>query len=171
MPYRFADSLRAGSRRNCPKYVELYSKNKFEKSMHLVGFIIKRTVQLVGSCNTPLNLLSYTQNKLSHCFIKHDALNMWGAVSLTPRILKCGCRLVVKFILQWFLYGGKVLSIQHVWGWVRPRLHLTAISNSKILSLRRYRFPIDPDPTIQLLSRQNWEKERDFERRYSLTAA
>ena len=28
-------------RRNCPKYVEFYSKNKFEKLVHLVGFIIR----------------------------------------------------------------------------------------------------------------------------------
>jgi len=27
--------------RNCPKYVELYSKNKFEKLVHLVGFSIR----------------------------------------------------------------------------------------------------------------------------------
>ena len=39
-------SLRAGSgrnvlilQRNCPKYVEFYSKNKFEKLVYLVGFI------------------------------------------------------------------------------------------------------------------------------------
>jgi len=25
----------------CPKYVEFYSKNKFEKLMHLVGFVIR----------------------------------------------------------------------------------------------------------------------------------
>ena len=56
MSYRFADSLQAGSgrttavctvkisddgRRNCPKHVEFYSKNKFEKLVHLVGFIIR----------------------------------------------------------------------------------------------------------------------------------
>ena len=28
-------------RRNCPKHVEFYSKNKFEKLVHLVGFIIR----------------------------------------------------------------------------------------------------------------------------------
>jgi len=64
MTYRFSDSLRAGScsqavskpvchipllcvqcktpddrQRYCPKHVEFYSKNKFEKSVHLVGFI------------------------------------------------------------------------------------------------------------------------------------
>ena len=27
--------------RNCPKHIEFYSKNKFEKLMHLVGFIIR----------------------------------------------------------------------------------------------------------------------------------
>jgi len=51
MSYSFADSLRAGSGRNqfrpddgqknCPKHVEFYSKNKFEKLVHLVGFIIR----------------------------------------------------------------------------------------------------------------------------------
>jgi len=69
MSYRFADSLRAGSgrssvlillascqqtcmyccvqwrtpddgQRNCPKHVEFYSKSKFQKSVHLFGFII-----------------------------------------------------------------------------------------------------------------------------------
>jgi len=61
MSYRFADSLRAGwgrnvpswscslcvqcktpddGQRNCPKRVEFYSKNKSEKLVHLVGFII-----------------------------------------------------------------------------------------------------------------------------------
>jgi len=51
----FADSLRASCQqmlcvqrktpdvrqRNCPKHVEFYSQNKFEKLMHLVGFIIR----------------------------------------------------------------------------------------------------------------------------------
>ena len=70
MSYRFADSLQAGSgqnqfrpgaarklsahipllcvqwktpdggQRNCPKHVEFYSKNKFEKFVNLFGFII-----------------------------------------------------------------------------------------------------------------------------------
>jgi len=68
MLYRFADSLRVGSglillasclqtcmtynitvctvkktpddgQSNCPKHVEFYSKNKFEKLVYLVGFI------------------------------------------------------------------------------------------------------------------------------------
>ena len=30
-----------GGQRNCPKHVEFYSKNKFKKLVHLVGFIIR----------------------------------------------------------------------------------------------------------------------------------
>ena len=42
MSYKFAGSLQAGSGlQNCPKHVEFYSKNKFEKLLHLVGFIIR----------------------------------------------------------------------------------------------------------------------------------
>jgi len=66
MSYRFVDSLRAWSwsqavskpvwhipllcvqwknsddgQRNCPKHVEFYYQNKFEKVVHLVGFIIR----------------------------------------------------------------------------------------------------------------------------------
>ena len=31
----------ADGERNCPKHVEFYSKSKFEKLVHLVGFIIR----------------------------------------------------------------------------------------------------------------------------------
>ena len=58
MSHKFADSSQAVSKpvciavctvkktsddvqRNCPKHVEFYSKNKFEKLVHLVGFIIR----------------------------------------------------------------------------------------------------------------------------------
>ena len=43
MSYRFADSSQTpdDGHWNCPKHVELYSKNKFEKLVHLVGFIIR----------------------------------------------------------------------------------------------------------------------------------
>jgi len=31
--------------RNCPKYVEFHSKNKFKKSVHLVGFIVRKITE------------------------------------------------------------------------------------------------------------------------------
>jgi len=52
MSYRFADSLQAGSgfhpddgQRNCPKHVQFHSKNKFEKLVHLLGFIVRNFEQ------------------------------------------------------------------------------------------------------------------------------
>jgi len=45
MSYRFLLCLQRKTpddgQRNCPKYVEFYSKNKFEKLVHLVGFVIR----------------------------------------------------------------------------------------------------------------------------------
>jgi hypothetical protein len=35
--------------RNCPKHVEFYSRNKFEKLVHLVGFITRKTANV---CST-----------------------------------------------------------------------------------------------------------------------
>jgi len=32
--------------RNCPKHVEFYLKNKFEKLEHLVGFIIRTVMKI-----------------------------------------------------------------------------------------------------------------------------
>jgi len=37
----YSEKLLMMERRNCPKHVEFYSKNKFEKLVHLVGFIIR----------------------------------------------------------------------------------------------------------------------------------
>ena len=73
MSYRFADSLRAGSgwndssilicslcvqckipddgQRNCTKHVEFYSKNKFEKLVHLVGFVIRNCNGCLLNCS------------------------------------------------------------------------------------------------------------------------
>ena len=35
--------------RNCPKHVEIHSKNKFEKLVHLVGFILRNKSFTIGS--------------------------------------------------------------------------------------------------------------------------
>jgi hypothetical protein len=37
--------------RNCPKHVEFHFQNKFEKSVHLVGFIIRKFVTMHGHMN------------------------------------------------------------------------------------------------------------------------
>jgi len=52
--------------RNCPKHVEFYSKYKFEKLVHLVGFIVRirffnTNVSFMGN-HTPLNVMYTTCN-------------------------------------------------------------------------------------------------------------
>jgi hypothetical protein len=47
MSYGFVDSFRARSGWNCsfqPKHVEFHFKNKFEKLVHMVGFIIRKDI-------------------------------------------------------------------------------------------------------------------------------
>jgi len=54
--------------RNCPKHEEFYSKNKFEKLVHLVGFVIR----------------IYHDARSSKCQI---CVRLCGAM---PRLLTCG---------------------------------------------------------------------------------
>ena len=48
----YSEKIPNDGQRNCPKHVEFYSKNKFQKLVHLVGFIIRITSQLFIYCNT-----------------------------------------------------------------------------------------------------------------------
>jgi len=43
--------------RNCPKHVEFYSKNKFEKLVHLVGFIITQFYIIIAFVVPPSTLI------------------------------------------------------------------------------------------------------------------
>ena len=36
----YSEKIPDDGQRNCPKHVEFHSKNKFEKLVHLVGFIL-----------------------------------------------------------------------------------------------------------------------------------
>jgi len=97
MSYRFADSLRAGSvvlillascqytcmtytiavctvktpddgLRNCPKHVEFYPKNKFEKLVHLVSFITRISPYYLQ------NAKNYRSSCLVGCEVFNDAV-------------------------------------------------------------------------------------------------
>jgi hypothetical protein len=106
MPYRFTDSLRAGSgwnsvpiwscsqavskpmtytiavctvkktpddgQRNCPKHVEFYFKNKFEKSVHLVGFIIRNLQNILKRllCVVKFSVYAVCWQKFPIVFLK-----------------------------------------------------------------------------------------------------
>jgi len=98
MSCRFSESLRTGSKhvwhilflcvqwktpddgqRNCPKHVEFYSKNKFEKLVNLVGFIIRMNVvfyALPPNSERALLFESFPWFTLCHCG-KRNAWRRW----------------------------------------------------------------------------------------------
>ena len=51
----YSEKLLMMGQRNCPKHVDFYSKNKFEKLVYLVGFIIKiyLTLNWRNNCFSP----------------------------------------------------------------------------------------------------------------------
>ena len=56
--------------RNCPKHVEFYSKNKFEKLVHLVCFIIRIFSLIFIACHTPVTFtffLNHYEQNISTC--------------------------------------------------------------------------------------------------------
>ena len=112
MPYRFADNLTAISgswscsqavskpvwhipllcvqwkplvdgQRNCLIYVEFYSKNKFEKSVHLVGFIIRiyhearSRERQIGIPSWSCSLSSCQQTCMTHTIALCTVKNSW----------------------------------------------------------------------------------------------
>jgi len=48
MSCKFADGLLASCQQICMTYAEFYSKNKFEKLVHLVGFIVRTEVSVLS---------------------------------------------------------------------------------------------------------------------------
>ena len=90
--YRFADSLRTSracsqavskpvwhipllcvqwktpddGQRNCPKHVEFHSKNKFEKSVHLVGFIVRNLARCTVTWTSNTRLLDCVRPVVFH---------------------------------------------------------------------------------------------------------
>jgi len=102
MSYRFADSLWAESgwnefhvpllcvqwktpddgQRNCPKHVDFHSKNKFEKLVHLVGFVTWKCPLLLPNFNQHWNAFSkIPQQHISWKLFSNSrpvACNTWG---------------------------------------------------------------------------------------------
>jgi cell division protein FtsW (lipid II flippase) len=53
--------------RNCPKHVEFHSKNKFEKLVHLVGFIIRNLTRRTVTRTSNITLLYFICSYSVHC--------------------------------------------------------------------------------------------------------
>ena len=75
--------------RNCPKHVEFYSKNKCEKLVHLVGFIIRIYQMLHGHLN-----VKGTKIRL---IVHHNKFLFTHICSFLIQIGSC----TVKYIGRW----------------------------------------------------------------------
>jgi len=94
MSYRFANSSQAvwhipllcvqwktfvDGHRNCPKHVEIYSQNKLEKLVHLVGFIIR----IYHDARSPERRISFLRCK-SPTVSRSDPVSYWMYAGLFP---------------------------------------------------------------------------------------
>jgi hypothetical protein len=60
---------------NCPKYVEFNFQNKFEKLVHLVGFIIRKFVTMHGRMNAKVFFIRRIQPLSS--FLNSSCMFQW----------------------------------------------------------------------------------------------
>jgi len=63
--------------RNCPKHVEFNSKNKFEKLLHLVGFIM-RHVDALSNFQVQLHVPYHIYTKHGCTSSRHELRGDWG---------------------------------------------------------------------------------------------
>ena len=84
--------------RNCPKHVEFYSKNKFEKLVHLVGFIIR----IYHDARSP-----------EHQIKKPSVLSSSWNENPGSEKVKQG---IVQIIFFWFLTTSRIINLFRSFG-------------------------------------------------------
>jgi hypothetical protein len=71
--------------RNCPKHVEFYFKNKFEKLLHLVGFIIRYPRRLASQFFASCFVLCARDNVepwVQHCYSDQAPVHRYCCIPL-----------------------------------------------------------------------------------------
>jgi hypothetical protein len=93
--------------RNCPKHVDFHSKNKFEKSVHLVGFIIRNEFfYLYGGVKHPPNRRTGKEQN------KNVGKTIWvsGCGSMCS---SCGINVDRGKAQKWEIYGFiRIITIE-----------------------------------------------------------
>jgi len=101
-----------GGQRNCPKHVELYSKNKFDKLVHLVGFIIRiyhdaRSPEHQNPatlCTLATNLHQFQLNERSTP--NHLVVTLWNGVAFNQVLRENIGQLVLLPPQIWWAVGS-----------------------------------------------------------------
>ena len=124
---------------NCPKHVEFHSKSKFEKLVHLVGFIIRNLSRCTVTWKSKKNeghLFSNCNMTLCHSM---EATECWKArinscssdtlteVSNEECLIECDTALLGKcFVTFWRDMSTFSSWIDHLWRWRQhnPSKHL-----------------------------------------------
>ena len=96
--------------RNCPKHVEFYSNNKFEKLVHPVGFIIKKTRELFCTQRWLLSMLN------TPTCIKHSSLSWY----LVGRASQYNFFIITNLIKKFLVFSNANLDI-----WLAVRHSIT----------------------------------------------
>jgi len=125
MSYRFADSLLPSCQqtyqRICPKHVECYSKNKFEKLVHLVGFIIRIyhdawslerqillyhiSYRIVSYHIISYRIISYRISYISYRIIYHISYHISYIVSyIISYRISCIISYIVSYVISYIIY-------------------------------------------------------------------
>jgi hypothetical protein len=101
--------------RNCPKHVEFYSENKFEKLVHLTGFII-RLYHGARSPERQIQLYTYTEQR-KHPQFYCIVTRMWTYNVLGPldslQSIKCQIQWFYHISLYCYLYTKCMLVWRH----------------------------------------------------------
>jgi uncharacterized membrane protein YkgB len=57
--------------RNCPKHVEFHFENKFEKLVHLVGFIVRKFIAMHGHMDVKNSYCFSNKIFVLHCVMRY----------------------------------------------------------------------------------------------------
>ena len=85
--------------RNCPKHAEFYFKNKFEKLVHLVGFIIRILIRIVSQL-TPWCMLHAVQHITKYRF-QHKLYLQWWLQFITVPMTEILCFRLRRMYSSW----------------------------------------------------------------------
>jgi len=81
----YSEKTSNDGQRNCPKHVEFHSKNKFEKLVHLVGFIIRMPLRVLSIGALPQGFPIRASEERGRCTILKPILDLPLGVSAPSR--------------------------------------------------------------------------------------
>jgi len=109
----------ADGQRNCPKHVEFHFKNKFEKLVHLVGFIIRKERRISTYSQVYITTGNYIFLKIMQvCLLVYlvgtatvyhihyicSELDLRNRKGRDPGLLRNNSPIIVKLISSWDLH-------------------------------------------------------------------